>query len=39
LFQGRYKAVVVNPAERDYFATLSDYIHLNPVRARLGSPD
>ena len=35
LFQGRYKAVVVDPAERSYFATLSDYIHLNPVRARL----
>jgi REP element-mobilizing transposase RayT len=35
LFQGRYKAVVVNPEERNYFATLSDYIHLNPVRAKL----
>jgi putative transposase len=35
LFQGRYKAVVVDPEERSYFATLSDYIHLNPVRARL----
>ena len=35
LFQGRYKAVVVDPAERGYFATLSDYIHLNPVRARV----
>src|SRR5437870_6211386 len=33
LFQGRYKAVVVDPEERRYFATLSDYIHLNPVRA------
>ena len=35
LFQGRYKAVVVDPAERSHFATLSDYIHLNPVRAGL----
>jgi hypothetical protein len=35
LFQGRYKAVVVDPAERRYFAALSDYIHLNPVRARM----
>jgi REP element-mobilizing transposase RayT len=35
LFQGRYKAVVVDPEERGYFATLSDYIHLNPVRAKL----
>jgi putative transposase len=35
LFQGRYKAVIVDPDERGYFATLSDYIHLNPVRARM----
>ena len=35
LFQGRYKAVVVNPDENGYFVTLSDYIHLNPVRARM----
>lgn len=35
LFQGRYKAVVVDPEERGYFAALSDYIHLNPVRARM----
>ncbi len=33
LFQGRYKAVIVDSAERTYFAALSDYIHLNPVRA------
>ena len=35
LFRGRYKAVVVDSWERRYTATLSDYIHLNPVRARL----
>jgi hypothetical protein len=35
LFQGRYKAVVIDPEERSYFATVSDYIHLNPVRAHL----
>jgi putative transposase len=35
LFQGRYKAVVVDPDDRGYFVTLSDYIHLNPVRARM----
>jgi REP element-mobilizing transposase RayT len=35
LFQGRYKSVVVDPEERGYFAILSDYIHLNPVRARM----
>jgi len=33
LFQGRYKAVVVDAEEPGYFAALSDYIHLNPVRA------
>lgn len=33
LFQGRYKAIVV---EKDnYLLTLSRYIHLNPVRARV----
>jgi REP element-mobilizing transposase RayT len=35
LFQGRYKSVVVDAEEQGYFATLSDYIHLNPVRARM----
>lgn len=35
LFQGRYKAVVVDPEERGYLGTVSDYIHLNPVRARM----
>lgn len=33
LFQGRYKALVVDPSG-DYFSTLSSYIHLNPARAR-----
>lgn len=37
LFQGRYKAVVVDSQERkgDYFRIVADYIHLNPVRAGL----
>lgn len=35
LFQGRYKALVVNPNEPDYFRIISTYIHLNPVRAGL----
>src|SRR5436853_607999 len=39
LFQGRYKAVVVNPQEPGYFTALSDYIHLNPVRAGMISLD
>jgi REP element-mobilizing transposase RayT len=33
LFQGRYKAIPVE--EGDYLLRVSDYIHLNPVRARL----
>jgi len=35
LFQGRYTSIVVDPEERSYLVTLSDYIHLNPVRAGL----
>ena len=41
LYGGRYKAVLVETAdgsgagEADYFSTLLDYIHLNPVRAGL----
>ncbi len=31
LFQGRYKALPVDVG--DYFRAVSDYIHLNPVRA------
>ena len=35
LFQGRYKAILVDSEEGGYFAVLSDYIHLNPVRRGL----
>jgi putative transposase len=35
LFQGRYKALLVDGREDGYFRTLSDYIHLNPARAKL----
>ena len=35
LFQGRYKALIIDPAVDDYFSVVSSYIHLNPVRARL----
>ena len=38
LFGGRYKAVLVetDPRDRrDYFTTLLDYVHLNPIRAGL----
>ena len=32
LFQGRYKALLVDVKEEGYFLTVSDYIHMNPVR-------
>jgi len=38
LFQGRFKAIAVEAEADEYFATVSDYIHLNPVRARLLRP-
>jgi putative transposase len=33
LFGGRYKAIVVQHQEGDYYQQLMDYVHLNPVRA------
>ena len=33
LFQGRYKAILVD--QNEYLLSLSRYIHLNPVRARI----
>ena len=38
VFQGRYKAVPIDPEEPDYFLTVADYIHLNPVRAGIIGP-
>jgi putative transposase len=35
LFSGRYKAVVVEGSSHGYFKTVCDYVHLNPMRARL----
>jgi putative transposase len=35
LFGDRYKAVLVEGASGYYYETLLDYIHLNPVRAKL----
>lgn len=35
LFQGRYKAIVIDNKNPSYFRSVSDYIHLNPVRAGL----
>ncbi len=39
LFQGRYKAVVVESGTPGYLRTVSTYVHLNPVRARLVPPE
>lgn len=39
LFQGRYKANLVDGDSDGYFLTASDYIHLNPVRAGLIADD
>ena len=38
LFGDRYKAVLVDGADTYHYRTLTDYIHLNPVRARLLKP-
>ena len=38
LFQGRYKALVVDGRADRHFATVSTYIHLNPADARLVQP-
>lgn len=38
LFSGRYKALVVDGSGNGYLRTVCDYVHLNPVRARLLRP-
>ncbi len=35
LFGDRYKSVLVGRDVAEYFSTLLDHVHLNPVRARL----
>jgi len=35
VFQGRYKAVVIDGDSGDHFETVSTYVHLNPARAGL----
>ncbi len=39
LFGGRYKALVVDGSTRGYLRTVCDYVHLNPVRAKLLAPE
>lgn len=38
VFSGRYKALVVDGSGKGYLRTACDYVHLNPVRARLLQP-
>ena len=35
LYQGRYKALVIDSEDPSYFQTVSTYIHLNPIRSKL----
>lgn len=35
LFSGRYKSLLVDTENGDYFRTVCNYVHLNPARARL----
>jgi REP element-mobilizing transposase RayT len=38
LFSGRYKSLLVDNSGDGYLKTVCDYVHLNPVRARLLKP-
>src|SRR6185503_11407990 len=38
LFAGRYKALPVDGSGNGYLRTVCDYVHLNPVRAKLLEP-
>jgi putative transposase len=39
LFSGRYKSLIVDGDEGDYLRTVCQYVHLNPVRAKLLKPE
>ena len=39
LFSGRYKALIVDGSGSGYLRTVCDYVHLNPVRAKLLSKE
>lgn len=38
LFSGRYKSLIVEGSGSGYLKTVCDYVHLNPVRARMLEP-
>jgi len=35
VFSGRFKSLIVDGSGNGYLKTVCDYVHLNPVRARL----
>ncbi len=39
LFSGRYKSLIVDGSGNGYLHTVCDYVHLNPVRAKLLKPE
>ena len=39
LFSGRYKSLIVDGSGNGYLRTVCDYVHLNPVRAKLLTAD
>jgi REP element-mobilizing transposase RayT len=39
LFSGRYKSLVVDGSGEGYLRTVCEYVHLNPVRAKLLPPE
>jgi putative transposase len=39
LFSGRYKSLIVDGSGNGYLQTVCDYVHLNPVRAKLLKPN
>jgi putative transposase len=39
LYQGRYKALIIDPESDGHFSTVSTYLHLNPFRANLAGPN
>ena len=39
LFSGRYKSLIVDGSGNGYLKTVCDYVHLNPVRAKLIKAD
>jgi len=39
VFSGRYKSLIVDESGTGYLKTVCDYVHLNPVRAKLLKPE